>query len=111
MVARLPTEQEAVGSSPTLGFAYFSFGSRSSVGRSSASHAEGPGFDPLRELVFLVVFAEGRAFNPPRELCLFFSSFFFATHTHFCFCFRYGVVGNMSGSHPVASGSIPGIGL
>ena len=24
---------------------------------------------------------------------------------------RYGVVGNMSGSHPVASGSIPGIGL
>ena len=27
-------------------------------------------------------------------------------------CFiRYGVVGNMSGSHPVASGSIPGIGL
>ena len=24
--------------------------------------------------------------------------------------FRYGVVGNMSGSHPVASGSIPGIG-
>ena len=25
--------------------------------------------------------------------------------------FRYGVVGNMSGSHPVASGSIPGIGL
>ena len=41
------------------------FGSRSSVGRSSASHAEGPGFDPLRELVN---FAEGRAFNPPREL-------------------------------------------
>jgi hypothetical protein len=28
-----------------------SFCSRSSVGRSSASHAEGPGFDPLRELV------------------------------------------------------------
>ena len=27
------------------------------------------------------------------------------------FRFRYGVVGNMSGSHPVASGSIPGIGL
>ena len=27
-------------------------GSRSSVGRSSASHAEGPGFDPLRELAF-----------------------------------------------------------
>ena len=26
------------------------------------------------------------------------------------FGFRYGVVGNMSGSHPVASGSIPGIG-
>ncbi len=25
-------------------------------------------------------------------------------------CIRYGVVGNMSGSHPVASGSIPGIG-
>jgi hypothetical protein len=24
---------------------------------------------------------------------------------------RYGVVGNMSGFHPVASGSIPGIGL
>ena len=24
---------------------------------------------------------------------------------------RYGVVGNMSGSHPVASGSIPGIGF
>ena len=49
MVARLPTEQEAVGSSPTSGC------------------------DFLR--------------------------------------FRYGVVGNMSGSHPVASGSIPGIGL
>ena len=48
MVARLPTEQEAVGSSPTSGC------------------------DFLR--------------------------------------FRYGVVGNMSGSHPVASGSIPGIG-
>ena len=46
MVARLPTEQEVVGSSPTLG----------------------------------------------------------------SFLFRYGVVGNMSGSHPVASGSIPGIG-
>jgi hypothetical protein len=43
------------------------FCSRSSVGRSSASHAEGPGFDPLRELVG---FAEGRAFNPPRELFL-----------------------------------------
>ena len=27
------------------------------------------------------------------------------------FFIRYGVVGNMSGSHPVASGSIPGIGL
>ena len=27
------------------------------------------------------------------------------------FVVRYGVVGNMSGSHPVASGSIPGIGL
>ena len=27
------------------------------------------------------------------------------------FRFRYGVVGNMSGFHPVASGSIPGIGL
>ena len=26
------------------------------------------------------------------------------------FVVRYGVVGNMSGSHPVASGSIPGIG-
>ena len=74
MVARLPTEQEVVGSSPTLGL----LRSRSSVGRSSASHAEGPGFDPLRELVLV---------------------------------FRYGVVGNMSGSHPVASGSIPGIGL
>ena len=75
----------------------FSLCSRSSVGRSSASHAEGPGFDPLRELVFaFVIFAEGRAFNPPREL--------------FCLI-RYGVVGNMSGSHPVASGSIPGIGL
>ena len=61
------------GSSP----ANISFlGSRSSVGRSSASHAEGPGFDPQREL----------------------------------FHVRYGVVGNMSGFHPVASGSIPGIG-
>jgi hypothetical protein len=30
-------------------------GSRSSVGRSSASHAEGPGFDPLRELAFGLV--------------------------------------------------------
>jgi hypothetical protein len=47
MVARLPTEQEVVGSSPTLGS---------------------------------------------------------------CLVVRYGVVGNMSGSHPVASGSIPGIG-
>ena len=45
MVARLPTEQEVVGSIPTLGCSL-----------------------------------------------------------------RYGVVGNMSGSHPVASGSIPGIG-
>ena len=26
-------------------------------------------------------------------------------------CLRYGVVGNMSGFHPVASGSIPGIGF
>ena len=29
---------------------------------------------------------------------------------HYFFLIRYGVVGNMSGSHPVASGSIPGIG-
>ena len=29
---------------------------------------------------------------------------------HVGLLFRYGVVGNMSGSHPVASGSIPGIG-
>ena len=88
MVARLPTEQEAVGSSPTLGFVFSSFfGSRSSVGRSSASHAEGPGFDPLRELVFLVVFAEGRAFNPPRELSLFFPFFFFCNAHTFLFLF------------------------
>ena len=29
----------------------------------------------------------------------------------FSFCFRRGVVGNMSGFHPVASGSIPGSGF
>jgi hypothetical protein len=88
MVARLPTEQEVVGSIPTLGLC-----SRSSVGRSSASHAEGPGFDPLRELGLF----RGR------------SSVQSAQRT-FAFV-RYGVVGNMSGSHPVASGSIPGIGF
>ena len=70
-------------------------GSRSSVGRSSASHAEGPGFDPLRELV--ECYFRGR------------SSVQSAQRTGFPL--RYGVVGNMSGSHPVASGSIPGIGL
>jgi hypothetical protein len=39
------------GFDPHVGLWSFSFGSRSSVGRSSASHAEGPGFDPLRELL------------------------------------------------------------
>jgi hypothetical protein len=69
-------------------------GSRSSVGRSSASHAEGPGFDPLRELV--ISRKVERSIRPENS-----SLYSFV---------RYGVVGNMSGSHPVASGSIPGIG-
>ena len=43
-----------------------------------------------------VVVLRVRGFEPPPLLV--------------SFCFRYGVVGNMSGSHPVASGSIPGIG-
>ena len=88
MVARLPTEQEVVGSSPTLG-----------LGVLVAQLADRPlhtrkaqGSIPCENS--FVIFAEGRAFNPPRELFI-----------------RYGVVGNMSGSHPVASGSIPGIGL
>jgi hypothetical protein len=94
MVARLPTEQEVVGSIPTLGW---SLCSRSSVGRSSASHAEGPGFDPLRELGLLISRKVERSIRPEN--------------LGFRFIFvRYGVVGNMSGSHPVASGSIPGIG-
>jgi hypothetical protein len=79
------------GSNP----ANVSFCSRSSVGRSSASHAEGPGFDPLRELVcWLFSRKVERSIRPEN-----------------CFLIRYGVVGNMSGSHPVASGSIPGIGF
>ena len=97
MVARLPTEQEVVGSSPTLGLG----GSRSSVGRSSASHAEGPGFDPLRELAFFR-FGSRKVVRSIR-----------AENSSFpagVVVVRYGVVGNMSGSHPVASGSIPGIG-
>ena len=43
-----------------------------------------------------VVVLRVRGFEPPPLLV--------------SFCFRYGVVGNMSGFHPVASGSIPGIG-
>ena len=35
----------------------------------------------------------------------------FSPSSFVCFFLRRGVVGNMSGSHPVASGSIPGIGL
>ena len=34
----------------------------------------------------------------------------FEPHVGLFLFVRYGVVGNMSGSHPVASGSIPGIG-
>ena len=75
------------GSNPANVF----FGSRSSVGRSSASHAEGPGFDPLRELLLLASRKVERSIRPENS-----------------FCIRYGVVCNMSGSHPVASGSIPG---
>jgi hypothetical protein len=45
-----------------------------------------------------VVILRVRGFEPPLLLC-----------SRFRFFLRYGVVGNMSGSHPVASGSIPGI--
>ena len=65
MVARLPTEQEVVGSSPTLG-----------LGVLVAQLADRPlhtrkaqGSIPCENLLFFSVwFAEGRAFNPRREL-------------------------------------------
>jgi hypothetical protein len=43
-------------------------GSRSSVGRSSASHAEGPGFDPLRELV--ISRKVERSIRPENSSCI-----------------------------------------
>ena len=67
-------------------FYFFSCCSRSSVGRSSASHAEGPGFDPLRELgcIFLIVFSRKveRSIRP-ENLSLFFLLFSFSTHVSF----------------------------
>jgi hypothetical protein len=41
--------------------------SRSSVGRSSASHAEGPGFDPLRELLLLASRKVERSIRPENS--------------------------------------------
>jgi len=79
MVARLPTEQEVVGSSPTLGSgSLVSFEAR------------------LAQSVEHKTLNLGVAGSTPAL------GFFL---------FRYGVVGNMSGFHPVASGSIPGIGF
>lgn len=100
MVARLPTEQEAVGSSPTLGF--FSF-VLSAIVKSTRLLIVGSGIRaPLWAhtngslFVLLVARKVERSIRPENSLL-------------FCFV-RYGVVGNMSGSHPVASGSIPDIG-
>ena len=77
MVARLPTEQEVVGSSPTSGF----FGGEVAKWSNASRSGRDPSGSGVR--------------TPPSSFCL---------------DLRYGVVGNMSGSHPVASGSIPGIG-
>ena len=78
------------GFEPHVGL-FASFCSRSSVGRSSASHAEGPGFDPLRELgcIFLIVFSRKveRSIRPENLSISFFFFSFFASHAHIFFVF------------------------
>ena len=97
MVARLPTEQEVVGSSPTLGLGVFSVLVAQLADRPLHTR-KAQGSIPCENLVGVVISRKvERSIRPENSFVI-------------PFVLRYGVVGNMSGSHPVASGSIPGIG-
>jgi len=68
MVARLPTEQEVVGSIPTLGWSVLV----AQLADRPLHTRKAQGSIPCENFGY---FAEGRAFNPPRELlgCFLFS--------------------------------------